>query len=147
MTSLPLWVKRRCAKSENLPTCRRKKSYFRYTLTIWYWILLNFKRPGTGFSIYGQKLAVDWPAGRRRAERRGRRVGSRRRRDLRWRSWTECADCAGERQPAGPARYRPHTHRRTHSAKPFCTTKTTNLEANTHGKDHNWTSPQCYLPC
>jgi len=36
MTSLPLWVKRRCAKPENLPT---QKSYSMYIVTI----LLNFK--------------------------------------------------------------------------------------------------------
>jgi len=35
MTSLPLWVKRRCAKPENLPT---QKSYSMYIVTI----LLNF---------------------------------------------------------------------------------------------------------
>jgi len=61
MTSLRLWV-----KSENLPT---QKSYSTYTLTMRYWImlnfteflkksqnswtLLNFKRPGTEFSICG----------------------------------------------------------------------------------------------
>jgi len=32
MTSLPVWVKRRCAKSENPPT---QKSYSLYTLTMW----------------------------------------------------------------------------------------------------------------
>jgi len=31
-----MWLERRYAKSENLP------SYFTYTLTAWYWILLNF---------------------------------------------------------------------------------------------------------
>jgi len=34
MTSLPLWVKQACAKSENLPT--QKKSYPTYTLTMSY---------------------------------------------------------------------------------------------------------------
>jgi len=37
MTSLPPWVKRRCAKSENPPT---QKGYSIYTLTLF---LLNFK--------------------------------------------------------------------------------------------------------
>ena len=40
MTSLSLSVKRRCAKSENLPT---QKSYSIYIPTMLYWILLNFK--------------------------------------------------------------------------------------------------------
>jgi len=34
-----MWVKRRCAKFENLPT---QKSYPMYTLTVRYCILLNF---------------------------------------------------------------------------------------------------------
>jgi len=41
MTSLPLWAKRRCAKSENLLT---PKSYYIYILTMWYCILLNLKK-------------------------------------------------------------------------------------------------------
>ena len=36
MTSLPLWVKRRCAKSENLLTQKKVMLCTQYTLTMWY---------------------------------------------------------------------------------------------------------------
>ena len=60
MTSLPLWIKRRCAKSENLPT--QKSNSIRTSWqrgTEFRLILLNFKRPGTEFSICGTRSSDD----------------------------------------------------------------------------------------
>jgi len=63
MTSLPLWVKRCCAKSENLPTQKKlfyidlnNGAVFYSVLKICqnWWILLNFKRPGSEISIYAE---------------------------------------------------------------------------------------------
>jgi len=50
MTPLPLWVKRRRAKSEYLPT--QKKLFYAHRNNV-VLDLLNCKRPGTELSIYG----------------------------------------------------------------------------------------------
>jgi len=62
MTSLPLWINRRSAKSENLPT--QKKLFYVHPNNVVlnftefkknilkFMNLLNFKRPRAAFSIY-----------------------------------------------------------------------------------------------
>jgi len=53
MTPLPLWIKRRCAKSENLPTQKVILCTSQQRGTDFF---LNFKRPGTEFSIYDSPI-------------------------------------------------------------------------------------------